>query len=136
MIPGKYEFGILQVTKDRPNAAELCDNARLRILQGESFDRVAREVDPGGVNRQYPQLTALIKSEGEKLAVGETSPIIERTDCYLLVKLNDKTPPKYLPIEDADPYIREIILSEKSAKILEIIVRTRMNKSFEFEKGQ
>jgi len=135
-IPGKCEYGILQVTKDRPNAADLCDTARLRILQGESFDRVAGEVDPNGINRQYPQLTALIKSEGEKLAVGEISPIIERTDCYLLIQLKSKTPPRYLPLEDADPYIREIILSEKSAKLLEIIVRTRMNKSFEFEKGQ
>ncbi len=136
LIPGKMELGILQVTKDRPGAADLCENARMRVLQGESFDRVAREVDPDGVNRQYPQLTALARSEAEKLQIGDLSPVIERTDCYLLVKLNGKTPPRYLPLDDAEPYIREIILSEKSARMLEIIVRTRMSKSFEFEKGQ
>ncbi len=113
------EVGIITIDKKRADAAEIAVGARARLLQGESFDRIAAEVDPGN---SRPDLSA---EEQEKLQawsdsheVGEISEVMENSQCFVLLLLKSRRPAGLRPLAEVSPFIREDLRADKEAAAL------------------
>lgn len=113
------EIGIITIDRKRPDAAEIAATVRDRLLQGESFDKLGREFDPGAAR------SALSDADQEKLNlwcathdVGEISDIVETDRGFVLLKLKARRPARLLPLADVEPFIREDLRAAKEAAAL------------------
>lgn len=136
LLPEQVDLGIIQFPASRPTAREEAETVRSRLLQGEAFDRVAREVNPEGVTLDAGAIVQLLRREQPELKVNGISRPLRAGEFWVVVKLRGKTEPAFVPLETVAPYIREQLAAAKVGRALELYLRERMQKmkiEFHFE---
>lgn len=128
LLPEQVDLGIIQFPASRPAAREEAEMIRSRLLQGEAFDRVAREVNPEGVTLDAGTIAQLLRREQPELKVNGISRPILAGDFWVIVKLRGKTEPAFVPLKAVAPYIREQLAAAKVGRALEEYLRGRMQK--------
>ena len=121
------------------------EKARSRVVKGEDFEKVAREVsqspDAGRGGRMGKIERGDLPSEFEsaifRLRPGEVSPLIAAEDGFLLFKLTARTPDRDLTRDEARPEIRQKLAREKSDRYLSSLVeRARQERRVEVFAGK
>lgn len=128
LLPEQVDLGIIQFPASRPTAREEAETVRSRLLQGEAFDRVAREVNPEGVTLDAGAIVQLLRREQPELKVNGISRPLRAGEFWVVVKLRGKTEPAFVPLETVTPYIREQLAAAKVGRALELYLRERMQK--------
>lgn len=128
LLPEQVDLGIIQFPASRPTAREEAETVRSRLLQGEAFDRVAREVNPEGVTLDAGAIVQLLRREQPELKVNGISRPLRAGEFWVVVKLRGKTEPAFVPLETVAPYIREQLAAAKVGRALELYLRERMQK--------
>ena len=128
-LPEQLQLGVIRVEKSRPEARELVESARARLLQGEDFDRVAAEVDPGAESYPDAELLEILKQGDPSLPVNTVSRVLENEEAFFLMKIKSKTPGRFIPLEQVAPYLRMQLASEKAGRALELILRGELRKA-------
>jgi peptidyl-prolyl cis-trans isomerase C len=59
-----------------------------------------------------------------RLKSGETSPVIEAEEGFLIFKVEEKSAARELTLEQAEPEIRQLLLREKAGQYLQGLVET------------
>ena len=128
-LPEQFRFGVIRVRKSRPEAREVAEAARARLLQGEDFDRVAAEVDPDGGMLPDAEILGILKQGDPSLPVNTVSRILENDDAYFLIKIKSKTPGRFIPLEQLAPYLQLQLASEKAGRALELLLRGELRRA-------
>lgn len=128
LLPEQVDLGIIQFPASRPTAREEAETVRSRLLQGEAFDRVAREVNPEGVTLDAGAIVQLLRREQPELKVNGISRPLRAGEFWVVVKLRGRTEPAFVPLETVAPYIREQLAAAKVGRALELYLRERMQK--------
>ena len=126
LLPERLDLGIMQFPAAPPDAREAAEAARARLLQGESFDRVAREVNPGGITLDAARVTGELRNRQPELKVNDVSRPFRVEEFWVIVKLRGRTPAAFVPLESVAPYIREQLAAAKVGRALEAYLRDRM----------
>lgn len=126
LLPEQFDLGIIQFPVNLPVGREEAETVRSRLLQGEAFDRVAREVNPQGVTLDALRVAASLRKEEPELKVGGISRPFRVDDFWVIVKLRGRTPSSFVPLEAVAPYIREQLAAAKVGRALELYLRGRM----------
>jgi parvulin-like peptidyl-prolyl cis-trans isomerase-like protein len=102
------------------------EKARARVVRGEDFARVAREVsrspdsasggDMGFVRRG--DLPSEFENEIFRLKEGEVSPVMAAEEGFLVFRLEKKEPARELDRDEAAPEIRRTLAREKATAYL------------------
>lgn len=124
-LPERWNVGVIMIDRRRADAADIAAAARARLLQGENFDRVARELDPeGGGDRLSPEaMRELFAGELSRLSPGDVSRVISSPDAYYILRLRSRDPGGEIPLEVAAPYIRlEVSAAKDSLALNRVLV--------------
>ena len=115
-------------TRERGEA----ESARQRILRGEDFSKVAREVSRSTDAASGGQMGIVergdLPSEFEsavfRLKAGETSPVIAAEEGFLIFRVEERTGAHELTLEQAEPEIRRNLQREKTDRYLGDLVES------------
>lgn len=119
-LPENWDIGIIRIDRSRGDAAEIAATARARLLQGENFERVAKEVDPEGARGKSPprDMRAAFEKELASLAAGDVSRVISASDGYYVLLLRGRTAGGERPLAEVVPFIVMEISSAKDSLAL------------------
>ncbi len=126
--PDKLDVGVIRIDrKKRGDAAEAAEEARARLLQGESFDRVAKEFSPEGGEKDLPpeKVHNLFASELSRLSAGDVSPVLKDADAFYVLLVRDKRIGGSIPLNEAEPYIRMELSALRDALALRRVLAGR-----------
>lgn len=126
LLPERLDLGIMQFPAASPGGREAAEAARARLLQGEAFDRVAREFNPDGVTLDAFRVTGELRNQQPELKVSGISRPFRVEEFWVIVKLRGRTPAAFVPLESVAPYIREQLAAAKVGRALEAYLRSRM----------
>lgn len=125
-LPERWDAGVIRIDRSRKDAVELAASARARLLQGEPFETVARELDPegGGGKLSAGDLSSLFAGELAKLSPGDVSNVLSAPDALFVLLLRRKDPGGAIPIEEAEPYIRlELSAAKDSLALRKVLIQ-------------
>jgi hypothetical protein len=117
-------------TIDRADA----EKARARVLRGEDFAAVARELSrapdaPRGGrmgNVERGDLPAEFETAIFRLKAGEVSPVIPAEDGFLIFRVEDKSPERRLSREEAAPgIVRDLARRKADAYLASLVAQAR-----------
>ncbi len=127
--PGKSEIALFRVGANDEKGRAQAKAVLMRLRQGEDFQALARQFDPGGprgrapVEDKLPFERALLE-----LKPGQTLPVPALSGIYML-KLVSRTDGDYIPLNEAAPAIREILSSRMLKEALERYMREILAKT-------
>jgi len=130
---------------DRAAAREKIETARKRILAGESFPAVAREVSEGGTKEKggdlgivtRGELTAEIDSVVFSLDQGSLSNPVESKFGIHLLRIDEKFPAAYTPFDEAKEKVRSTYQeAEYNKRLTEFIQKLREKYYVKIEAGE
>lgn len=125
--PEHLDVGVIRIDRKRKDAASVAATARARLLQGESFDRVASELDPEGGERTSPEeLRSLFSGALERLQPGDVSEVIDASDAFYVLLLRKRDPGREMLPEEVGGYIRLELSSAKDSLALRELLLRRM----------
>ena len=121
--PASEKFAIIAIPADSPGAAERAAEARARLLQGENFERVAAGVDPQGAERLVPD-EYLVELQKITASMPEysISDVIAIGNILAVIKLQERTPAKIIPLQDVEAEISEELSATLEAIALQKII--------------
>ncbi len=128
LLPEQVDLGIIQFPASRPAAREEAEMVRSRLLQGESFDRIAGELNPGGATLDAFRVTGELRKQQPDLKISGISRPFRVEEFWVIVKLRGRTPASFVPLKSVAPYIREQLAAAKVGRALELYLRKRMQK--------
>lgn len=127
--PGKSEIALFRVGANDEKGRAQAKAVLMRLRQGEDFQALARQFDPGGsrggapVEDKLPFERALLE-----LKPGQTLPVPAASGIYML-KLVSRTDGGFIPLKEAAPAIREILSSRMLKEALERYMREILAKT-------
>ena len=126
LLPERLDLGIIQIPASSPGAQEKAESARSRLLQGEAFDRVAREVNPKGVTLDAARIAGMLRKREPQLMVNGVSRPFRAEEFWVIVKLRGRKLASFVPLDAVAPYIREQLAAARVGRALENYLRNRM----------
>ena len=119
-LPERWDLGVIRIDRKRADAAEVAAVARARLLQGENFERVAKEVDPEGAGGRLPtgEVRALFAQELATMAPGDVSNVVATPEAYCVMLLRGRIAGGTMPLEEVAPYVIMEISSAKDSLAL------------------
>ncbi len=118
-LPGKEIWGIIEV-RERTHA----ETVRALLLQGSSFESVARRFSPDGINSPLPRE---LTGKGRIMKVNEISPIIKSENGWIVAKLRARGKSSVLPLEKVYTQLVLELESAKESTALEEILQQRLS---------
>ncbi len=126
---------------DKEKARKTIDAARARLVKGEDFAAVAREVSEGpsapeGGDLGFfgrGQMVAPFEEAAFSLETGEISPVVETRFGYHVVQVTDHEPEKILAYDEVKGRLEEVLLREKIKKGTDQYIQ-KLRKSAEIER--
>lgn len=112
---------------DRDAALRAAESARARILRGEDFGAVARQVSKGAKAEQgglweqtgYDSFACdAVNQELKKLAAGKLSPVLEDERGFYLVRVETHHPSGPAPFQEVQKSIEEVLMNRSTEKEL------------------
>ena len=129
--PDHWDIGVIRIDRKRGDAAEVAASARARLLQGENFERVARELDPEGASGKLasPDVRTLFERELAVMAPGDVSKVLSTGDaCYVLL-LRSKVIGGAMGLDEVTPVIVMELSAAKDALALRKVLTDEMKKA-------
>jgi hypothetical protein len=120
-LPEHWDIGVIRIDRKRhPDAGEMAAAVRARLLQGEVFERVAKEVDPEGAGGRMPtgEVRELFARELAAMAPGDVSNVVPTSDAYYVMLLRDRQTGGVMPLDEVAPFIVMEISAAKDALAL------------------
>ena len=126
--PIRSEIALFRAGNNDAKGREQAKIILARLHQGEDFQALARQFDPGGSRGRAPAEDKLpFERAVKELKVGETLPVPAASGIYML-KLVSRTE-EYIPLSEAAPAIREILSSRMLKEALEQYMREILAKT-------
>ena len=126
--PIKSEIAVFRAGDNDEKGRERAKIILMRLRQGEDFQALARQFDPGGSRGRAPAEDKLpFERAVKELKPGETLPVPAASGIYML-KLVSRTE-EYIPLNEAAPAIREILSSRMLKEALEQYMREMLAKT-------
>ena len=120
--PVRSEIALFRAGNNDDKGRERAKVILTRLRQGEDFQALARQFDPGGSRGRAPDEDKLpFERAVKELKPGETLPVPAASGIYML-KLVSRTE-EYIPLSEAAPAIREILSSRMLKEALERYMR-------------
>lgn len=119
--PARADIGVIAVSKNSAGAAATAGIIRSRLLQGESFERVASEYPAAG----HPS-NAELQAAAANLAENDISPVCSGNALYFVVKKKKEHPAQTIPLHEAKAFIIEELSAAKDAAVLEDFFRRKL----------
>ena len=119
-LPERWDIGVIRIDGRRGDAAETAASARARLLQGENFERVAKEVDPEGAGGKLPtgEMRAIFARELAAMSPGDVSNVVSARDGYYVMLLRGREVGGEMPLAEVAPFIVMEISSAKDSLAL------------------
>lgn len=115
-VAGDIVFGV--IAADDPDTAE---TYHARLMQGENFERIARESDDG--KKRPEELSAsdiqMLRETAAKMQVNDISAVIPRDHRYFILKLQKRTPPSFIPLAKIKDALRMELVAFREARLLQ-----------------
>lgn len=123
----RWDVGVIRIDRKRKDAADAAGAARARLLQGESFDRIAAEYSPDGGEGQLvlEKVYKLFAAELSRLSAGDVSAVLRDTEAFYVLLLRDKKIGGVIPLAEAEPYIRMELSALKDSLALRKLLAER-----------
>ena len=130
-LPERWDVGVIRIDRKRNSAADLAESARARLLQGEAFERVAKEIDPdGGGERLSPEeLRRLFADELSRLSPGDVSRAVSTADAFFVLLLRGRELGGAIPLEEVSGCIRLELSAVKDTLALRKLIVERIAES-------
>ena len=126
--PVKSEIALFRAGNNDAKGREQARIILARLRQGEDFQALARQFDPGGSRGHAPAEDKLPFARAvSELKPGETLTVPAASGIYML-KLVSRTE-EYIPLSEAAPAIREILSSRMLKEALEQYMREVLAKT-------
>ena len=126
--PVRSEIALFRAGNNDPKGREQAKIILMRLRQGEDFQALARQFDPGGSRGRAPAEDKLpFERAIRELKPGETLTVPAASGIYML-KLVSRTE-EYIPLNEAAPAIREILSSRMLKEALERYMREVLAKT-------
>lgn len=126
--PVRCEIALFRAGNNDAQGRERAKIILSRLRQGEDFQALARQFDPGGSRGSAPAEDKLpFERTVKELKPGETLPVPAASGIYML-KLVSRTE-EYIPLSEAAPAIREILSSRMLKEALEQYMREILAKT-------
>jgi len=126
--PVRSEIALFRAGNNDAKGREQAKIILSRLRQGEDFQALARQFDPGGSRGRAPAEDKLpFERAVRELKVGETLPVPAASGIYML-KLVSRTE-EYIPLSEAAPAIRELLSSRMLKEALEQYMREILAKN-------
>ena len=126
--PVRSEIALFRAGNNDPKGREQAKIILMRLRQGEDFQALARQFDPGGSRGRAPAEDKLpFERAIQELKPGETLTVPAASGIYML-KLVSRTE-EYIPLNEAAPAIREILSSRMLKEALERYMREVLAKT-------
>ncbi len=126
--PVRSEIALFRAGNNDAQGREQAKIILARLRQGEDFQALARQFDPGGSRGRAPAEDKLPFARAVKeLKPGETLTVPAASGIYML-KLVSRTE-EYIPLSEAAPAIREILSSRMLKEALEQYMREILAKT-------
>ena len=126
--PVRSEIALFRAGNNDAKGREQAKIILARLRQGEDFQALARQFDPGGSRGRAPAEDKLpFERALKELKPGETLPVPAASGIYML-KLVSRTE-EYVPLNEAAPAIREILSSRMLKEALEQYMREILAKT-------
>ena len=119
-VPGKENWGIIEVS-DHSSAKQV----RALLLQGSSFESVARRFSPRGMQSPLPQQ---LISTGATIKINEITPIIKSEKGWIVAKLISREKSTIQPLEKVYGQLASALADSKEAAALTEILRKRLSR--------
>ena len=127
--PVKSEIALFRVGGNDEKGRAQAKAVLMRLRQGEDFQALARQFDPGGSRGRAPAEDKLpFERALLELKPGQTLPVPTASGIYML-KLVSRTDGEYIPLSEAAPAIREILSSRMLKEALEQYIREILAKT-------
>ena len=123
-LPEHWDVGVIRIDGRRVDAADAAASVRARLLQGENFERVAKEVDPEGAGGKLPsgEMRAVFARELASLAPGDVSNVVPARDGYYIMLLRGREAGGEMPLTEVAPFIVMEISSAKDSLALKKVL--------------
>lgn len=130
-LPEQWNIGVIRIDRKRADAAEIAASAQARLLQGENFEKVAREVDPEGAGGRLPQgeVRALFAQELAAMAPGDVSRVVAAPEAYCVMLLRERQAGGMMPLIEVAPFIVMEISSAKDSLALNKVLTKALKNS-------
>ena len=115
--PGKVTLGIIE-TPEKSQA----ETARACLLQGESFESVAKKFDPAGAGIPAQDSLAMIRNLKPK----EITPVIRAGKNWQVIQLRNRMPDSFIPFEQVKLRIRFELAAIKEGSVMGKLLSLRM----------
>jgi peptidyl-prolyl cis-trans isomerase SurA len=129
-IPEKIKYSIIVLNKgvtsdDKRVKKEEAESIRKRIVDGENFNEVAKEVSEGSRAKEggaFPwmqpkDIRPVLQEALKNLAVGEVSPIITTDSELCLLKVDARRQAGYKPFDEVRLSIKSALQSKERARL-------------------
>ena len=141
-LPEEYTLSQILIVPRSPNdtadAKEKVRDVMKRLKQGESFEDLALQFSDGpnasrggriGLVRQGELLPGIERAIA-KLVPGGISDVIETSDGFQVVRLEDKKPKQFRPYEEVRMEIQGLVFQQKSEDVFQAWLADLKNKAY------
>ena len=121
MHDAKIDISFIAAAKSDPDAFFILKDAYSMLRQGVKFSKLAEKINtklPKDFFKKDSFPPEMI-ARAANMPLNEPSHIIEFPDYYAIIMVSQKVPPKYIPLDKADFFIRNELESRKSGIYLE-----------------
>ena len=118
-VPGKEHWGIIEVS-DHSSAKQV----RALLLQGSSFEAIARRFSPRGMQSPLPAQLADI---GTTIKINGITPVIKSEKGWIVAKLISREKSTMIPLEKVYGQLAASLADSKEAAALTEVLRKRLS---------
>lgn len=127
----QLNIAFIAVDKKQPDALKTINDAHSMIMQGVNFGKIAERI-----NQKLPKelfdvnkFPAEIAAHASKMPLNEPSEVLNFPNYYAIIQVTGKQQPKYIPLKDAEFFIRTELESRKSGRYLEKLLYQLLEKT-------
>ena len=131
MHDAKLDIAFIAVAKKEKNSIRTITDAHSKLAQGMLFEKLANEINSRlpenffGADGFPPEIAA----KAAQMPLNEPSEVLEFPNYYAIIQLNQKQEPKYIPLKNAEFFIKTELESRKSGIYLEKLLNELLAKT-------
>ena len=127
----KLDISFIAVEKKQPDALKKINDAYSMLMQGVRFGKIAEEINKALPKELFDidRFPAEFAVRAAEMPIDEPSGVLEFQNYYAIIQVTNKQPPQYIPLKDAEFFIRSELESRKCGKYLEALLCQLLEKT-------
>jgi hypothetical protein len=120
--PAKIQCSVMAFSSSAP-----AEKARAELLQGSNFEQVCQKysaIAPQGAEKEF---LPLLKLHHPKLSPMLVSDVLKGKDYVYVILVREYQPGELLPPDKIKAYLREEIISKRTAELMEFLLRNEIS---------